>query len=224
MWNNTNHRKKSYAVFGMGEFGKSVAIELAKSGADVLAIDVAAEEMEGVADYVTEAKIMDASDIHAYAKIDLSSMDGVVVSMSRNINAELMAILQAVEAGVPVIVAKALNETQAKIFEKIGATDIITPERSEGKRLARALASSDIFDFVELKDNLCMLEIGVRKEWAGKSLMELHLRDQFGINVIAIYRDNVASTAINPAEPLDEEAHLLIVTDKESATRYSKRG
>ena len=32
--------RKSYAVFGLGEFGKSVALELSKMGADVLVCDM----------------------------------------------------------------------------------------------------------------------------------------------------------------------------------------
>ncbi len=207
---------KSYAVFGMGEFGKSVALELARLGVDVMAIDSDEEELASVAEYVTEARVMDITNVRAYEKLGLSNMDAVVVAITRNMNATLMAILQAQEAGVQDINVKALNDIQAEIFSKIGATHIIMPEKSEGRRLARTLARSDIFEFIELKENICMLEISMRKEWIGKTLLELNLRNAYHINVIAIIKDGEANMAVDPNWVMSEDEHLLIVTDKES--------
>ncbi len=206
--------RKSYAVFGMGEFGKSVAIELAKVGVDVMAIDKDQEKLEDVAGFVTDARQLDATDCRAYEKLGLSNIDTVVVAIAENMDAALMAILQAEEAGVTDIVVKALNEIQAKIFSKVGATRIITPEKSEGVRLARTLAREDIFEFVELRENICMIEISPRKEWIGKSLKELNLRNKHQINVIAILKDGKADMAINPDTVLRDNVHLLIATGK----------
>ncbi len=211
---------KSYTVFGMGEFGKNVAIELARAGADVCAIDNRQERLEDVADYVTDAKILDASDIHSYAKLGLETMDGVVIAMSGNMNAELMALLQSEEASVPNIVVKAINDTQEKIFEKMGATMIITPEKSGGIRLARTLVRSNVFDFVELRDHVCMLEIAIQEDWNGKSLRELNLRSEYNINVIALVRDGVVCMSVDPDEKLSMDTHLLVATDKDSARKF----
>ncbi|MDO4521617.1 MAG: TrkA family potassium uptake protein [Eubacteriales bacterium] len=208
--------KKSYAVFGMGEFGKSVALELAKTGADVMAIDSREDELAEIAEYVTEARVMDATDVRAYEKLGLSNMDAVVVAITGNMDATLMAILQAVEAEVSDIVVKALNDIQAKIFCKIGATQIITPEKSEGIRLARTLARSDIFEFIELRENICMLEISMKKEWINKTLVELNLRDRYRINVIAVVRNGAANMVVEPQTRLLENDHLVIVTDKKN--------
>ncbi len=211
--------KRSYAVFGMGKFGMSVALELARNGVDVLAIDNDEEKLADIAGFVTEERVMDVTDVRAYEKLGLSNMDAVVVAMTGNMDATLMVILQALESGVPEIVVKALNDIQAKIFTKIGATKIITPEKSEGIRLARTLARTDIFEFIELQENICMLEISMRPEWTGKTLLELNLRNKYHINVIAIIRGGEANMAVDPRVVLEKEDHLLIVTDKESVKK-----
>ncbi len=213
--------KKSYAVFGMGEFGKSVAIELAKNGADVMAIDDQEDALADVTKYVTDARLMDASDARAYEKIGLDNMDAVVIGITENMDATLMAILQSVEAGVKDIIVKAISDTQVKIFSRIGATQIITPEKSEGIRLARIMSKANIFEFIEFKDDICMLEISIKDEWVGKSLVELNLRNKYHINVIALLRDGHANMAVDPNMKLHKGEHLLIVIDKENIARLS---
>ncbi len=217
-----NRDKKSYAVFGMGEFGKSVVMELARNGADVMAIDDHEENLADVAEYITDARLMDATDIKAYEKIGLSNIDAVVVAIAENMDASLMAILQSVEAGVTEIIVKAISEVQAKIFSKVGATKIITPEKSEGIRLARTLFLSNVFEFVELKDGICMLEMAVKKEWCGKSLLELDLRKNYAVNVIAVLRDGMANFMGNPKTVLNEGEHLLVVTDMNHVEKLLK--
>ena len=47
--------KKQYAVFGLGSFGESVAIELQKLGCEVVAIDANMERVEAIANQVSYA-------------------------------------------------------------------------------------------------------------------------------------------------------------------------
>ncbi len=212
-----NHDKHSYAVFGMGDFGRTVAIELAKSGADVMAIDHSEERIADVTDFVTDARIMDVTDIRAYEKIALSNMDGVVIALTGNMDAAIIAILQASEAGVPEIIVKSVSDVQTEIYKRLGATKIITPEISEGVRLARTLSSTDIFDFVALRDEICMLELQVPEEWAGKTLAELQLRTRYQLNVISILGAESANLVIDSALRLNAGDHVLVVTDRKTA-------
>ncbi len=212
-----NHDKRSYAVFGMGDFGKTVAIELEKSGADVMAIDRNEERITDVADYVTDARIMDATDVRAYARLGLANMDGVVIALTGNMDASIIAILQATEAGIRDIIVKSVNEIQTEIYRRLGATQIVTPEISEGIRLARTLSSTDIFDFVSLRDDICMLELQIPEEWNNKTLAELKLRTAYQLNVIAVLGPDSANLVIDSGLRLTAGDHLLVVTDRKTA-------
>ena len=57
--------EKSFAVIGLGKFGRSVAIELANTGADVLAVDIDKERVHSVANFVTCAVAIDVWDTEA---------------------------------------------------------------------------------------------------------------------------------------------------------------
>ncbi|MGN0407566.1 MAG: potassium channel family protein [Bacteroides sp.] len=207
--------KKSYAVFGLGEFGRSVATELMSAGADVMVFDKDEARIADIADEVTLAMQIDATEERSYEELGLSNMDGVVVSMTGCLDACIMAILASKEAGVPFVLAKSQNRTQSAIFQKVGADRIVTPEHDGGVRVARNIASGNFLDFFELSNSLRMVEIAVRPEWKGKSLKELSLRHKKKMNVVAIRKNGEDITAdIDPDEPLKAEDTMLIIIDK----------
>ena len=47
--------KKQFAVFGLGSFGESIALELQKLGCEVVAVDKDMERVKGIADSVSDA-------------------------------------------------------------------------------------------------------------------------------------------------------------------------
>ena len=206
--------KKSFAVFGLGEFGRSVAAELMNAGAEVMVLDKDEDRVSDMADEVTLAMQIDAAEMRSYETLGLSNMDGVVVAMSGCLDACIMAILAAKEAGVPFILAKSQNNTQTAIFERIGADKIVTPEHDGGVRVARNIIAGNFLDFFELSKRLRMVEVAVKPEWAGKSLKELSLRQKHKINVVALRREGELTTDIDPDEALRKEDTILIIIDK----------
>lgn len=209
-----NEGKKSYAVFGLGEFGRSVATELMNAGAEVMVLDKDEDLISDMADKVTLALQIDATEMRAFETLGLSNMDGVVIAMTGCLDACIMAILAAKEAGVPFILAKSQNRTQTTIFERIGADKIVTPEHDGGIRVARNIIAGNFLDFFELSKRIRMVEMAVKPEWAGQNLKELSLRQKHKINVVALRREGELTTDINPDEPLQEKDTILITIDK----------
>lgn len=191
---------KSYAVFGLGEFGRSVAEELMAAGADVLAIDKDEDLVSDIAPSVTMAVQVDATELHAFDSLGLSNMDGVIVTITSCLEASIMAIMAAKEAGVPFILAKSRNATMSEIFERIGADKIVTPERDGGIRVARNIVNGNFIDFIELSSTVRMVEITVKDEWIGKNLIQLSLRQKHKLNVVALRRGGELTTDINPED------------------------
>lgn len=209
-----NQSKKSFAVFGLGEFGRSIALELTEAGADVMALDKDEDIVSDMADYVTLSMQLDATEARSYRSLGLSNMDGVIVAMTSCLDACIMAILSAKDAGVPFVLAKAKDSTQALIFQKVGADKTVTPEHDGGVRAARNIISGNFLDFIELSKNVCMIEMLVKPEWVGKSLRELSLRQRYHINVVALRMSEEITTSIDPDEELSEDETLLIITDE----------
>ena len=178
--------KKQFVVVGLGRFGESLAKTVYDLGHDVLVIDMDEEKIADIADYVTHAVQMDATDENALRKLGLSNFDVAVVTIGSDIQASVMSALLMREMGVKYVIAKGHSDLHAKVLYKIGANKVILPEKDMGKRVAHNLVSSNILDYIELSTEYSIMEIEALDSWVEKSLIDLELRRKYGINVVAI--------------------------------------
>lgn len=205
---------KSIAVFGIGRFGKSLALRLADMGVDVMVVDNNPEDIEKIADKVTYAIEANLTDADAIQALGLDDIDTVVVAMGSDLQASIMSVMVAKEMGVPYVMAKASDERMGAILTKVGADKIIYPEEESGFRTARVLASESFIDYFDIAGTLCVLEMKPKPEWIGKNLIELNLRSNYKMNVIAIKDKSGTSSSIDPNKPLNADAELFVVVDK----------
>lgn len=201
--------KKQFVVIGLGRFGQSVAKTLYSLGNEVLVIDKDEDLIQDIADNVTHAVQVDATDEGALKQLGLSNFDVAVISIGGSIQSSVMATLLAKELGVKYIIAKGNGELHAKVLRKIGADRVILPEQDMGVRVAHNIVSSSILDYIELSPDYSIMEIEALKEWRGKALAELNLRQKYGINVMAI--KNGEKVNLNPAaDDIIEKGNVIV--------------
>lgn len=206
--------RRQFAVLGLGEFGKSVALTLAQSGCDVLVIDKDRNKIEDIASEVTRAVIADALDPDILKDIGISNVDALIIAIGSNLEASIMATIVGKECGVPYILAKAYGDIHAQVLKKVGADEVVFPEKFMGIRTARNLISGDFIDMVELSDSFSIVEVNAPDRWVGKNLLDLKLRTK-GINIIARkYADGV-ETQIDPSRIVREDDRYIIIGENE---------
>ncbi|KYH35496.1 Ktr system potassium uptake protein A [Clostridium tepidiprofundi DSM 19306] len=201
--------KKQYVVIGLGRFGVSVAQTLFELGNDVLALDSSEEKVQNIADTVTHAVQADATDENSLRAIGIRNFDVAVVSIGEDIQASIMATLLLKEIGVKHVITKANNAMHAKVLRKIGADKVIFPEKDMGARVAHNLVSSNILEYIELSSDYSIAEFVSPASWSGKNLIELQLRGKYGINVVAIKRNNEID--VSPSADEEIESGDIIV-------------
>ena len=205
--------KKTYAVFGLGRYGAAVAKELVDSGKEVLAIDKSQKLVNDAAAYLPVCKCADVTDAEVISRLDIGSIDTVVVCMAEHLESSVMAVTLCKEAGVPTVIAKCANEMHRKILLRIGADKVVFPEHESGIRLAKNLLSSGFIDMISLSKDVSVVEINVKAEWAGKNLIELNLRKKYGINIVAIKKGEAVTVNINPEQPLESGSTLIVIAN-----------
>lgn len=205
---------KSYVVFGLGRYGYAVAKELVNNGADVLAIDLSEELVNAVSIDIPFCKCADATDIEVFKQLGIKNFDVAIIAMASNLEASVMAVMLCKEVGVKTVIAKCSNEIHQKVLSKVGADKVVFPEYESGVRLAKNILSSGFIDMVELANNVSLVELDVKKEWIGKSLIELNLRKRNSLNVVAIKINEIVEVNIDPSIPLTEEMKLIVICDK----------
>ena len=209
----------TYAVFGLGKYGIAVTNELLRNGAEVLAVDSNENIVNSLSNSIPVCKCADITNAEVIESLGIAGIDVVIIAISEDLDASILATVLCKEAGVKRVVAKCSSEMHGKILEKVGADAVVFPETESGTRLARNLLNSGFSDLIELSDNVSMVELGVKPSWVGKSLIELDLRKRYGINVVAVKTDGNVSIEIDPAKLLDENMQLIVIADIDKLKR-----
>ena len=205
--------KQTYAVFGLGRYGRAVAKELVENGAEVLAVDIDEELVNDASAEIPYCKCADITDEDVLRQLGISNVDTVIIAIASNLEASVMATMLCKEAGVKTVIAKCSSEMNCKILSKIGADRVVLPEKESGIRLAKNLLSFGFVDIIELSKDVSMVEINVRPEWEGKNLLELNLRRKYSINVVAIIQDNNICVNVDPEKPLEKTMKLIVIAN-----------
>ena len=206
-------KDKTYAVFGLGRYGRAVARELVDNGREVIAIDDDQNIVNDAAAYLPICKCANVTDAEVISQLGIAEIDTVIICMAGNLEASVMAVTLCKEAGVKTVIAKCANEMHQKILLKVGADKVVFPENESGVRLAKNLLSSGFIDMISLSKDVSMIEIDVRDEWVGKNLIELNLRKKYGFNIVAIKKGGKVNVTINPEQVLDSETTLIVIAN-----------
>ena len=204
---------KSYAVLGLGRYGRAVAEELINNGAEVLAVDIDQNNVNNAIETLPVCKCADITEPETIKRLGISNIDVVIIAMASNLEASVMAVTLCKEAGVETVIVKCGNEMHQKIFSRVGADKVIFPEKESGTRLAKNLMTSGFSEMIELSDDVSMVEINIKDEWVGKTLIELSLRKKYSINVVAIKNGDEITTTIDPALPLEKGMELIVIAN-----------
>ena len=190
-------KNKSFAVIGLGQFGMTLAVTLAESDCDVLAIDDKEENIEEISEKVTYAVKADVCEPGILKALGVQNVDVAIIAVAENLEASISATMQAKDLGVP--------------FDKIGADKIIYPEQSMGLRVARNLLSGGYLDVFELSSEFSIAEFAIPESWIGKSLAELNVRERFHINIIGIKQGENVTVDLKPSEALPEHCSVIAI-------------
>ena len=201
---------KQFIVLGLGRFGSAVATTLVELGHEVLGVDNDEERVDALKDKITQAVQADITEERVLKELGVKNFDAAIVSIATDLEASILVTMMLKEMGLKYIIAKAQSALHGKVLEKIGVDKIVFPERDMGRRIARSLIIPNIKDYIELEPDHSVIEIEALPEFVDKTLSELDLRNKYGINVLAIKRDN--SFNISPwAKDVIKKGDFLIV-------------
>jgi trk system potassium uptake protein TrkA len=197
---------RSFAVIGLGRFGSAMAHTLMELGQDVIGVDSDEDRVRQLAEVVSQAAQIDATDLRALKEVGVQDVDVAVISIGENIEASLLVVMQVMELGVNEVIAKAVTPLHGRILQKLGVKRVIYPERDMAIRVAHSLVVPNSLDYIELSRDFSIVEIPAPKEFVGQSLKQLELRPRYGLTLIAVKRrsDDRGGEVTNIA-PLAEE-------------------
>lgn len=206
--------RKQYIVIGLGRFGTSVAESLTSLGNDVLAIDIKEENARHISDRVSHVIQADIKNEDIVETLGLKDFDAAIVAIGEDVEASCMAIIALKKQGVNHIIAKAKSHNSGKILKAVGADKVIYPERDMGLRVAHNIFSSNVIDFLEFSKEHSIVEVYAPSWTIGKTIEELHIRDKYHVNIVAI-RNNENTNVDVQGSTIIKEKDILIIIGKD---------
>ena len=207
---------KRVVVIGLGIFGFHIAKELYENGMQVIAIDKSKEVIQKIKDFSSKAVVADAREKEVLESIGIQEEDIVIVSFGEDLSSSTLLTLHLKELNVKRIIVKAPNEDHKRILQKVGATEVIIPEREMAGKVAKSLISPNVIDYIPVSEDYNISELAPPASFIGKSIAELNLRNRYHIEVIAI-RDVLSDriTLVPQASFVIKDSDILVVIGKE---------
>jgi trk system potassium uptake protein TrkA len=195
---------KRVIVIGLGIFGINLVSALYEGGFEVVAIDKNKDAVQKAKDCSTKAIVADGADREVMEMIGVQENDVVIISFGEDLAASTLITLHLKQLNVRTIIVKAPNEEHKLILEKVGATEVVIPEKEMARKVAKSLISPNVLDYLPPNSFL------------GKTIAELQLRGKYHIEVIAI-RDIIADRIqmVPQADFVIKDGEVLIVVGKE---------
>jgi len=202
---------KSILLIGLGRFGKHIAVKLQELNHEVMAVDKNEERVDEILPYVTNAQIGDSMKEEFLSSLGIGNYDVCIVAIGNDFQGSLETTSLLKELGAKKVIARAARDVQAKFLLRNGADEIVYPEKQLANWTAIRYSSDHIFDYIELSEEYAIFEIEVPGNWIGKSIVEIDIRRQYNINIMAMKRNGKLEMRITPDMKLEKEVSLLVL-------------
>lgn len=179
---------KRFALIGVGRYGQQIAMKLSSQGAQVFAFDSDDEKIEEIKDSVALAVALDSTDKKALEANRIGEMDAAIIAIGENFEATVLTALNLIDLEVPRVIARASGENQIRILEKIGITEVLSPESEVAGIIAERLINPSITAFLRLPDEYEIAEIKCPRGIVNRTLEDIGLRNKYGLTLITLKR------------------------------------
>lgn len=211
--------KKQFVVFGLGRFGGNLALALADMGYNVLGVDRDENVAASMSTRLTHVVSFDIRDARAMEQAGVANFDTAIIA-SANLEASLMATMLCKEMNIQEIIVKAIDERQAEMARRLGATEIIFSERDTARRVALRLVSPHLVDYVDIAKDIHIMSIDVPKQLVGKNLIESELRPRYNLNLIALIHEGTTLVSPPPTQVLADNDRMFLIGEPETFAKF----
>lgn len=177
---------KQILIIGLGELGKHLAYKFNELGNEVCIVDNNANNVQLMEESFPNAYIGDCMQKATLEKIGVKNFDICFVCIGSNFQASLEITSNLKELGAKYIIAKAISDLQSKFLIMAGANETIYPEKEVAEKIAIRCDFTNLLDFIEVSDDYGIYEIEALKSWLNKSVINLNIRKEYNVNIIAV--------------------------------------
>lgn len=214
---------KSVLIIGMGRMGRHLAHKLQALGNEVMIVDKDPDIIEALSDRFTDSNICDCTNEAVIETLGVDNFDICFVTIGEDFQASLVITSLLKQHGARMIVSKAKQDIQADLLRKIGADEVVRPEREIAEKLAVRYNSDNILDYIPLTAEYSLYELPVPSTWAGQTLAELNIRRKYQVNIIAVKRGELLDPNVGPDYRFSTSDHIILVGKSDAVFKLAAK-
>ena len=211
----------SFGVVGLGRFGSALVKTLAEAGKEVIAIDKDEQRVKAVRKYTDFAFVVDNLNQETLEETGIQNCGTVTICIGEALDVSILTTMLVIRMGIPNVISKANSQEHGEVLKQLGAM-VVYPESDMAVRIGKRLISGSLIDYISLDDNVEVRRIAVGGAMVGHSILELNIRNAYGINVIAVERDHQTDVEF-PPQYVFREGDIVAVIGKEDKIDHFER-
>jgi trk system potassium uptake protein TrkA len=222
-----------FIIFGLGNFGLSLALKLTKIGHEVIGVDKSLAKIDLVRDRITHAVSLDSTNIQAVSTLPIRNADAVIIAIGENEGASIMTTALIKQLKPKRIISRSISTLQETVLETMGITEIVHPEEDSAERLALRLDMKGVVESFSISEQYSIVEVKTPLRYIGKTLLDANLRSRYGLNVLTIMRTEEKTNllgisrkkqtvigALQPDTKLLQDDILVIFGNKDAIQKF----
>lgn len=203
-------KTKSVLLIGLGKFGTQIAEELYKLGHQIMVVDQNEDRVNDAMKFATNGQIGNSTNVDFLKSLGINDFDFCIVSIGGDFQSSLETTCSLKELGAKTVISRAESDGQAKFLLRNGADEVVYPEKQLATWMAIKYSSEHILDYIEIDDSCSILEVTIPKEWIGKSVRQIDIRNKYEINIIALKKNKKAIANFSPDMKLTSDYTMLV--------------
>lgn len=203
-------KKKSVLLIGLGKFGTQIAEELYNLGHEIMIVDRDEERVNAAMKFAANGQIGNCTNVDFLKTLGVNDYDFCIVSIGGDFQSSLETTCSLKELGAKTVISRAESDGQAKFLLRNGADEVVYPEKQLATWMAIRYSSDHILDYIEIDDSSSILEVTVPKDWVGKTIRQIDIRNKYGLNIIALKQDKKAIANFSPDIVLTPKHTMLV--------------
>ncbi len=177
-----------FIVFGLGNFGASLATQLVQLGHEVVGVDQDLQRVEKVKHNITHAIALDGTSQEAVEQLPVKDIDAAIVGIGENLGASILTAALLKQMGVKRIICRVTSPLQKVVMEAMDIQEFVYPESFSAERLALKLDLPGVIDSFQINPNYRLIEVQVPQRYTGRTVKDLNLADRYKLVLVTVLK------------------------------------
>jgi trk system potassium uptake protein TrkA len=206
---------KRIIIIGLSSYGYYLAKALSTyDNIELITVDHDENTTQKVRDFVHRPLIGDGTSLELLEQLQVDEADYIVVSLGRKMDSSILTVLHLKELNAKHVIVKADNIDHAKVLHKLGAEQVIFPEKDMAEITAIKLVNPNIFEIMRLTGDYSLAEVPPPVNFEGTELKDLQLPQKYDINVVLIKNVLTNETFLPRANYVVKSGDIMYIMGK----------